>query len=68
MSCGRDAELLGNLEVAATGAASLVARDANQGLEGVVARLAAKFIERHVWNDSSCPEPRVPALTPMRNG
>ena len=53
MSRGRDAELLGNLDAAAPGTVGQVAGAADQGLEGVVARLAMIFIEWHAWNDSS---------------
>jgi hypothetical protein len=46
-------KLPGNLNVAAARTPHLVACGTNQGLEGVVTRLAIIFIERHGWKNAS---------------
>jgi hypothetical protein len=53
MSRRRDAKLLGDFEIAASGATGSVASAADQGLKDVVARLAMKFVEWHKRSDSS---------------
>ncbi len=50
---GGNAELLRDLKVATLWAAGHVALAANQGLKGVIARLAMKFVKLRGWNDSS---------------
>jgi len=47
MDGGRNTELLGDIDVAAPGATSDIARAANQGFEDMVARFAMVFVDRH---------------------
>ena len=49
----RDAEQLGDLDTTAMRTAGQVTGAADQGLEGMVARLAVILIEWHTRNDSS---------------
>jgi len=47
MGGGGNTELLGDIDVAAPGATSDIARAANQGFENMVAGLAMVFVDRH---------------------
>jgi hypothetical protein len=47
MDGGGNTELLGDIDVAAPGATSDIARAANQGFEDMVAGLAMVFVDRH---------------------
>ncbi len=47
MDGGGNTELLGDIDVAALGTTSDIARAANQGFENMVAGLAMVFVDRH---------------------
>ena len=47
MGGGGNTELLGDIDVAAPGATSNIARASNQGFEEMVAGLAMVFVDRH---------------------
>jgi len=47
MGGGGNTELLGDIDVAASGATSDITRSANQGFKDMVAGLAMVFIDRH---------------------